>query len=52
MKTRTAVGVLISGSGTNLAALIREEKENDYPPEHDLAVHEATLLASGYSVSP
>lgn len=36
----------------NLAALIREEKENDYPPEHDLAVHEATLLASGYSISP
>ncbi len=38
------------GDFRNLAALIRGEKENDYPPEHDLAVHEAVLRASGYDV--
>jgi predicted dehydrogenase len=32
----------------DLAAIIRGEKETDYPPAHDLAVHEAVLLASGY----
>ena len=30
-----------------LAEIIRGEKESDYPPSHDLAVHEAILLASG-----
>jgi hypothetical protein len=30
-----------------LAEIIRGEKENPYPPSHDLAVHEAVLLASG-----
>lgn len=31
----------------DLARIIRGEKESDYPPSHDLAVHEAILLASG-----
>jgi predicted dehydrogenase len=30
-----------------LARIIRGEKESDYPPAHDLAVHETILLASG-----
>ena len=30
-----------------LARIIREEKESEYPPEHDLAVQEAVLKASG-----
>ena len=34
----------------DLAAIVRGEKETDYPPEHDLAVHEAVLRASGYTV--
>ncbi len=34
----------------DLAAIIRGEKESDYPPAHDLAVHEAVLRASGYDV--
>jgi predicted dehydrogenase len=31
---------------TELARIIREEKESEYPPEHDLAVQEAVLKAS------
>jgi predicted dehydrogenase len=31
----------------DLAEIIREEKESDYAPSHDLAVHEAVLRASG-----
>lgn len=34
----------------DLAAIIRGEKESDWTPEHDLAVHDATLLASGYDL--
>lgn len=30
-----------------LAQIIREEEESVYPPEHDLAVQEAVLKASG-----
>jgi len=30
-----------------LARIIREEKESEYPPEHDLTVQEAVLKASG-----
>jgi predicted dehydrogenase len=30
-----------------LAQIIRGERESDYPPSHDLAVHETVLLASG-----
>jgi hypothetical protein len=33
-----------------MAAILREEKETDYPLSHELAVHEATLRASGYDV--
>ena len=32
----------------DMAAIIREEKETDYPIEHELAVHESILRASGY----
>ena len=31
------------------AAIVRGEKSSDFPPEHDLAVHEAILQASGMS---
>jgi predicted dehydrogenase len=34
----------------DLARIIRGEKESDYPPAHDLAVHEAVLRASGLAV--
>ena len=34
----------------DMAAVLRGEKENDYPLSHELAVHETTLRASGYSV--
>jgi len=30
-----------------LAQIIRGQKESEYPPEHDLAVHQAVLKASG-----
>ena len=30
-----------------LARIIREEKESEYPPEHDVNVQEAVLNASG-----
>jgi predicted dehydrogenase len=39
------------GDFVDLAAIIREEKPSDYPPSHDLAVHEAVLLASGVAVT-
>ena len=32
----------------DLAAILRGEKENDYPLEHELAVHKTILGASGY----
>jgi predicted dehydrogenase len=31
----------------DFAAIVSGQKETDYPPSHDLAVHKATLLASG-----
>ena len=34
----------------DMAAILRGEKENDYPLDHELAVHETVLRASGYSV--
>jgi hypothetical protein len=34
----------------DLAAVVRGEKENDYGLDHELAVHRAMLLASGYDV--
>jgi len=34
----------------DLAAIIRGEKENEFPPQHDLAVHEAVLNGSGYEM--
>jgi len=34
----------------DLARTVRGEKENDYPPAHDLAAHEAILRASGMPV--
>ena len=34
----------------DLADIIRGEKESDWTPEHDLAVHDAVLLASGYEL--
>ena len=35
----------------DMAAVLREEKENDYGLDHELAVHETVLRASGYPVS-
>ena len=34
-----------------LAAIIRGEKESDYPPSHDLAVQQAVLEAGGLAIS-
>lgn len=34
-----------------LAQIIRHQREHPYPPAHDLAVQEATLLASGLAVT-
>ena len=34
----------------DMAAVLRGEKANDYPLQHELAVHETVLRASGYSV--
>ena len=38
------------GDFLDLAAIIRGEQETDFPPSHDLAVHESVLRASGYAV--
>jgi predicted dehydrogenase len=35
------------GEFLDLAAIVRGEKQADFSPAHDLAVHEAILLASG-----
>jgi predicted dehydrogenase len=43
-------GVFVSAF-KDMAAVLRSEKENDYPLSHELAVHDAILRASGYSVS-
>ena len=42
-------GIFISAF-RDMAAILREEKENDYPLSHELAVHESILRASGYKV--
>ena len=42
-------GIFISAF-RDMAAILRGEKETDYPLSHELAVHEATLRASGYDV--
>ena len=48
--------MLPAGSGIfvsafrDMAAVVRGEKENDYPLDHELAVHETILRASGYRV--
>ena len=34
----------------DMAAVLRGEKENDYPLSHELAVHETILRASGYDI--
>ena len=38
------------GDFVDLARIIRGEKSTDYPPAHDLAVHESILRASGVPV--
>ena len=43
-------GIFVSAF-QDMAAVLRGEKKNDYPLSHELAVHEAVLRASGYSVS-
>ena len=40
-------GIFISAF-LDLAAVVRGEKEDDYGLDHELAVHEAVLKASGY----
>jgi predicted dehydrogenase len=42
-------GIFISAF-RDMASVLREEKENDYPLSHELAVHETILRASGYPV--
>jgi len=42
-------GIFVSAF-RDMAAVLRGEKENDYPLSHELAVHETTLRASGYSI--
>ena len=42
-------GIFVSAF-RDMAAVLREEKENDYPVSHELAVHETTLRARGYEV--
>lgn len=43
-------GIFVSAF-KDMAAVLRGEKENDYPLSHELAVHEAILRASGYNVN-
>ena len=42
-------GIFVSAF-RDMAAVLRGEKENDYPLAHELAVHETILRASGYDV--
>jgi len=42
-------GIFISAF-RDMAAILRDEKGNDYPLSHELAVHETILRASGYRV--
>ena len=41
------LGGRYDGDFLDLARIIREEKQHDFSPAHDLAVHKAILLASG-----
>jgi predicted dehydrogenase len=41
------LGGRYDGDLIDLAKIIRDEKSSDFPPEHDLAVQEAVLRASG-----
>ncbi|MCB9937912.1 MAG: Gfo/Idh/MocA family oxidoreductase [Planctomycetaceae bacterium] len=45
--TLKPLGGRYDGDFLDLAAIIRGEKEHDFPPEHDLAVQEVVLRASG-----
>jgi hypothetical protein len=42
-----AAGGRYDGDFLDLASIVRGEKPPDFSPAHDLAVHEAVLLASG-----
>jgi predicted dehydrogenase len=42
-------GIFVSAF-RDMAAVLRGEKENDYPLSHELAVHETILRASGYRI--
>ncbi len=42
-------GIFVSAF-RDMAAVLRGEKETDYPLSHELAVHETILRASGYNV--
>lgn len=42
-------GIFVSAF-RDMAAILRGEKQNDYPLDHELAVHETILRASGYAV--
>ncbi len=42
-------GIFVSAF-RDMAAILRGEKATDYPPSHELAVHESILRASGYDV--
>ncbi len=44
------LGGRYDGDFIDLAQVIRGEKASDFPPEHDLAVQEAVLLASGLAL--
>ncbi len=45
--TLNPLGGRYDGDFLDLAKIIRGEKEHDFPPEHDLAVQEVVLRASG-----
>ena len=45
------LGGRYDGDLIDLAKIIRGEKLSDFPPEHDLAVQESVLLASGLSIA-
>ena len=34
----------------DMTAVLHDKKENDYPLEHELVVHETMLRASGYEI--
>ena len=45
------LGGRYDGDFLDLAKIIHGEKSSDFPPEHDLAVQEAILLASGMDLN-